>query len=120
MNKGSEVQKCKSKRAELIQEIHELYKKDKWFLDRRQCTNWINRNGMKPTKENVERWKKESGEFRSEISPKSLASFWLAHIPTDHLFYIISVGKDMRNRNQSFNKWLFWALKVDKENNCVV
>lgn len=103
----------KSQRNELMKEIHELYVADKWLLDRANCAKWLSRKKMKPIVANVEKWKKESGEFRKPITPASLASFWLSHIPTEDLFYILSIGKDKKQRNESFNRWLFWSLKTE-------
>lgn len=101
----------KSQRAELMQQIHEFYLKDKWVNDRKLCAKWLSRKKMKPTKENVEIWKKESKEFRKPITAKSLASFWLCHIPTHDLYYIVSIAKDKKERGESFNRWMFWSIK---------
>lgn len=103
----------KSRRNEMMKEIHEFYTKDKLRTDKINCYRWLRRNKLKVTKENVERWKKTSGEMRKEISPATLASFWLSHIPTNDLPYIISIARDMERRKENFNKWLFWAIKAN-------
>ena len=39
----------------------------------------------------------------------------LSHIPTKDLYYITSQARDMKNRGESFSKYLFWAIKVKKQ-----
>ena len=36
----------------------------------------------------------------------------LAHIATQDLYYILSVGKDYKNRHGSFSKYFFGSLKI--------
>lgn len=105
------VKKYRSSRNKLMEELHQFYKDDKYILDRQAYAKWLFRNKLKPSPENIQKWKKTSGEYYPEITPASFASFWLGHIPTDHLYYLISIAKDKKNRKESFNKWLFWALK---------
>lgn len=100
-----------SQRNEFMKELHEAYLQDKYNLDKLNYVRWLKRNKFSPSTENIARWKKGSGEFRTPITPKSFASFWLAHIPTHDLYYLVSIARDKQNRKESFNKWLFWALK---------
>ena len=103
---------AKSSRNEFMAQIHQFYLDDKFISDRLNYAKWLRRNKLKPCQENIDKWKKTSGEFRKPITPASLASFWLAHIPTTDLYYLISIAKDKKNRKESFNKWLFWAIKA--------
>jgi len=100
----------KSQRNALMKELHELYLADKLVNDKKNCATWLSRRKMKPLVTNVDKWKKESGEFKTPITPASLASFWLCHMKTEDLFYLISIAKDKANRKESFNKWLFWSI----------
>ena len=43
---------------------------------------------------------------------KQLFAIKLSHIPTEDLPYVISVGKDYKNRHGSFSKYLYGSLKV--------
>lgn len=79
--------KSKSERSELMEQLYNFYLQDKEILD------------------------KKSKIVRKPISIKSFVSFWLSHIPTRDLYYLISIAKDKQARGQSFNKWLFWSLK---------
>lgn len=109
------VSKHKSSRTEMMATLYEFYEKEKYNTDKLAYANWLYRNKLKPSFENIEKWKKTSGEYRKQITSKSFASFWLSHIPTGDLYYLISIAKDMENRKQSFNKWLFWSLKTKKD-----
>ena len=64
-------------------------------------------------------------EITNEINKERIGTKWkqttisligikLAHIPTKDLYAIISMGKDYKNRNGSFSKYLFGSLKVNK------
>lgn len=102
-----------TKRNEMMKELHEAYLRDKYNSDKINYVRWLKRNKFAPSTENIARWKKSSGEFRTPITPKSFASYWLAHIPTSDLYYLISIAKDKANRKESFNRWLFWAIKTN-------
>ena len=39
----------------------------------------------------------------------------LAHIPTQDLYFVFSVGMDYKKRNGSFSKYLFGSIKVQNE-----
>ncbi len=45
-----------------------------------------------------------------ELSTKRLC-MKLAHIPTKDLSFLVSMGKDMHNRNQSFAGYLLYSIK---------
>lgn len=42
---------------------------------------------------------------------KKLFAIKLSHIPTEDLPYVISVGKDYKNRHGSFSKYLYGSIK---------
>lgn len=116
-DRGLQFQKTgrgKTQRNELMKQIHDCYIKDKWLSDRANCAKWLSIKRLSPTKENVDVWKKQSGEYYKPITPASLASFWLGHIKTEDLFYIVSIAKDKINRKENFVKWLFWSLRAEK------
>lgn len=94
-----------------MQELHEAYLNDKRTLDKTNYVRWLKRNKFAPSTDNIARWKKTSGDFKNPITPKSFASFWLGHVPTTDLYYLVSIAKDKQHRKESFNKWLFWALR---------
>lgn len=43
---------------------------------------------------------------------KQLFAIKLSHIPTEDLPYVISVGKDYKNRHGSFGKYIYGSIKV--------
>lgn len=106
------TQHPRSQRAELLGQIYEIYeqdyKKQKWL----EYLAWLKANKYQHSAKTVAQYKKIS---YPKISISSFCSYWLSPIPTDDLFYILSEAKDIRNRNGSFNKWLFYNLKVVKD-----
>lgn len=44
------------------------------------------------------------------MSPRVFA-IKLGHIPTNHLYFLTSVCRDMKKRGKNFSKYLFWAIK---------
>lgn len=114
-NEGVTFSETKRKsRNDWIKEIYEFYLKDKKNLDINQYKRWLLRNKKRHSLSNAEHWKTSSKEWRKPITDKSFASFWLSHIPTSDLPYISSIARDKLNRGESFNKWLFWAIKSDR------
>lgn len=110
-----------SKRAEFVSEIFNIYssetqrlfrKKENW---KRYC-NWARENKLADNQENQTKFKKTK-LFIKEHSLKTICYF-LAPIPTSSLDYIVSVAKDMQNRNQNFSGYLMGNLIIKKEN-CV-
>jgi len=49
----------------------------------------------------------------NKIKPRAVA-IKVSHIPTKDLYYILSQGKDYKNRQGSFNKYFFGSIKVNK------
>jgi len=98
-----------SQRSELLGQIYEYYKisykKNTWH----DYLVWLGKR--KNTPQLIEEFKK-SKAYHKQIDVGSFCSFWLCHIPTEDLWYLLSIAKDMDKRNQNFNRWLFWSLRV--------
>lgn len=105
-----EIKLDTNQRRVLMKELYEHYETEWKFQTWQNYKNWLAQNKLKPCFENQEKFKKSAFYF-IKITPKSFASFWLGHIPTNDLHYLVSIAKDKRNRKESFNRWLFWALK---------
>lgn len=101
--------KFKSQRSEYLSELYQFYEKDYKIQMWKDYVAWLKTNRKKHSKSTIEEYKVI--HFK-RISLKTFCSFWLGHIPTDDLYYLISIAKDKDNRGESFNRWLFWSLKV--------
>ena len=101
----------RSERNELFNQLYAFYekswKKNMWI----DYIAWLKKNHFKHSKEKVLAYKKVA---YPKISEKSFCSYWLGHIPTNDLYYLVSIAKDKDNRGENFNRWLFWALKIEK------
>lgn len=104
-----------SQRGSYTQEIYDIYssetqrlfrKKENW---KRYC-NWARENKLSDNKENQAKFKKTK-LFIKEHSLKTICYF-LSPIPTSSLDYIVSVAKDMQNRNQNFSGYLMGNLII--------
>lgn len=109
-NRSENISNPKSQRAEIISQIYEYYLLDNKKQNWKNYIKWLKCNKLKHSKDNMSIFKKTK-EYHKNIPIKSFCSFWLSHIKTFDLFYILSIAKDKNNRNESFNKWLFWSLK---------
>lgn len=98
-----------SQRAELFSQLYQIYELDFKKQTWKNYLKWLKEKRFKHSKEKVQEYKKI---MYKKITVASFCSFWLSHIPTEDLYYLLSIAKDMQNRNQSFNKWLFYNLKV--------
>lgn len=102
-----------SQRSDLLRQIYEYYqksyKKNTWF----NYLKWLKENKKEVSEETQNEFRKTK-LYHKQIDTRSFCSFWLGHIPTEDLWYLLSIAKDMDNRNQNFNKWLFWSLRVNK------
>lgn len=102
-----------SQRSELFRQLYEFYekgyKKNTWH----DYLSWI-RETKKPNNKETQNEFRKTKLFHKQIDIRSFCSFWLGHIPTEDLWYLLSIAKDMDKRNQNFCKWLFWALKANK------
>lgn len=109
----------KSERAELIKQIYEIYtspherilrRKENW----KRYISWLKENKVPHTKEKVLEFKKNK-KFIKERNVKSIC-FFLSHIPTKDLYFIISQMKDKKNRGYSASAYLFSSTQWTKSN----
>lgn len=100
-----------SQRSELLRQLYEYYeksyKKNTWH----DYLSWLREFKKENNKETQDEFRKTK-LFHKQIDTRSFCSFWLGHIPTKDLWYLLSLAKDMNNRDQNFNRWLFWALRA--------
>lgn len=99
----------KSERAELLSQLYQFYEEDYKIQKWKEYVGWLKQNRKKHSLEMIEEYKRIS--FK-KISLKTFCSYWLSHIPTDDLYYLVSFARDKHNRKESFNRWLFYNLKV--------
>jgi len=104
--------KTLNQRQELFAELYNYYEKDYKKQAWKSYVQWLKQNRIKHNKISIQEYKKIA--FK-KITVKSFCSFWLSFIPTVDLWYLVSIAKDMDNRGQSFNRWLFWAIKVQDD-----
>lgn len=101
--------KVKSQRADLLGQLYDFYEKDYSVQTWKEYVRWLKDNRKKHCKDTVAQYKKVA---YPKITVKSFSSYWLSHIPTEDLYYILSIARDKHNRSESFNRWLFWSLKA--------
>lgn len=99
-------EKALNERQAELQAIYELYVKHQ------KINNWKQYRKLykEDTKGNQERFVKSS-EYYPPM-PVKVFAIKLSHMPTQDLYFLESVAKDMLNRGQNFNKWLFYNIKV--------
>lgn len=107
------IPKARSERASLFGELYEFYEKDYKRQTWLSYIKWLKENRFKHNKERVMQYKKVAFP---KITIKSFCSYWLCHMKTEDLYYLISIARDHDHRGTSFNRWLFWALKADSQN----
>lgn len=112
--KNFQIKKQKtSERAELIKEIYEIYTSDTQRIHRKK-ENWkryiqfLKENRIPDSKQAQSKFKR-SKKYIREHNIKSFAYF-ISIIPTPDLYYILSVAKDMNNRNQNMSAWIISNL----------
>jgi len=98
-----------SQRNDILRQIYSFYDSDREvFLTKKK--NWkryiefLKENKLKDTKENQERFKK-SKKFIKKMSSSTVAYF-VSHIPTNDLYYVLSVVKDKSFRNESVGAYI--------------
>ena len=116
LNREKEVL-CKSERAELTKQIYEIYcspherilrKKENW----KRYIKYLKENRTPHSLEALKTFKKKS-HYIKEQPVKSLC-FFISHIPTKDLYFIISEMKDQKNRGKSASAYLFSSLSTKK------
>jgi Mg/Co/Ni transporter MgtE len=98
-----------SQRNDILRQIYSFYDSDREvFLTKKK--NWkryiefLKENKIKDSKENQERFKK-SKKFIKKMSSSTVAYF-VSHIPTNDLYYVLSVVKDKSFRNESVGAYI--------------
>ena len=98
-----------SQRNDILRQIYSFYDSDREvFLTKKK--NWkryiefLRENKIKDSKENQERFKR-SKNFIKKMSPSTVAYF-VSHIPTNDLYYVLSVVKDKSFRNESVGAYI--------------
>lgn len=105
------IPEYKSERASLIKEIYSYYELQ-WKKDTfHNYLKWAREHKYPNTIEFREDFKNTKNYFPKK-EMKEFCSRYMCFIKENRdLNYVISIAKDMQNRKQNFNKWLFWALK---------
>ena len=98
-----------SQRNDILRQIYSFYDSDREvFLTKKK--NWkryiefLRENKIKDSKENQERFKR-SKKFIKKMSSSTFAYF-VSHIPTNDLYYVLSVVKDKSFRNESVGAYI--------------
>lgn len=102
--------RSRSERAELLGQLYTFYQKDYKKQTWKTYVTWLKENKKKHSKDMMEVFKKTKSYYPI-IKEKSFFSYWIGHVPTRDLYYLLSIAKDKDNRRESFNKWLFFNLK---------
>lgn len=98
-----------SERNDVVRQLYQLYdsgqedtlrKKDNW----KRYVAWLKENKIRDSKELQEKFKRNK-KFLKKISEKNFA-FFLSHIPTKDLYYVLSICKDLAIRNKSIGKYI--------------
>lgn len=103
-------------RNDILKQIYAFYDTEQEVVLTKKA-NWrryiqeLKNHAWRDSKEHQQHFKK-SKLFINKISPSSMA-FFLSHIPTQDLWYILSVAKDKSFRNESVGAYIM-GLQVKK------
>lgn len=102
-----------SERAQITKEIYEIYisARQKIFRKKQNWTRyiqWLKDNRTLNSPEAQKKFKK-SKQYIREHDIKTFC-FFLSPIPTADLYYVLSVAKDMNNRNENFGGYIMANL----------
>lgn len=106
-----------SERNDVVRQLYQLYdsskedtlrKKDNW----KRYVVWLKENRFRDSKETQDRFKKNK-KFLKKVSESNFA-FFLSHIPTKDLYYVLSVCKDLSQRGKSIGKYII-GLSIPKK-----
>lgn len=104
-----------SERTDVVRQIFEVYQSDRTG---RKIENWkrfclfCREKKIKNTSDTRKAFKKTS-LFIRESTPRNLA-VKLSHIPTQDLYYILSVSKDRLSRHESVGGFIFGSIKQNR------
>ena len=107
----------RSPRTQVVKEIYQLYdtiseKKLRRSANIERYRLWLRQFHMKHSKESYVSFSKTK-MFIKPITPASMA-FFLSHIKSQDLYYILSVAKDKSNRNESIGAYIQGLSKIKK------
>lgn len=102
-----------SERAELIKELYALYQSPRQKNHRKKA-NWKRycawcKTQKNADSENARKAFKKSKQYLREQRINTFC-FFLSPIPTKDIYYLLSVAKDMENRNQDLSSYLMGNL----------
>lgn len=103
---------AKSQRNDLMNQIYSFYLTDqervhnkKYRLKLYQV--WLKENKYRHTMERALEFKKTKTYKNTKgFTPKTMACFFLSHVKTKDLFYVLSVAKDKYMRNESVGMYI--------------
>lgn len=107
-----------SERTDLFRQIYSFYDTTQEENHRKRA-NWkryiqyLKENKLRNSKETMQKFKK-SKSFLRKITAQSMAIFWLNHVLTPDLYYVLSVVKDKSFRNESVGGYIC-SLYTDKK-----
>jgi hypothetical protein len=110
----------RSEREKLLNDLYSLYDTMQEAQLRkmeniRRYKLWLKERRVKNTKENQEAFMR-SRSFCRKI-PKSRFWYFVSHIPTKDLYYILSVSRGKFHRGESIGAFIFSLVKHEKSNN---
>jgi hypothetical protein len=112
----SKKEKTLNERQTLLKELYDVYVLENKFENYYRYSKWLGK--VKICTEKVEEFKKVKLPIEKKyIKPITSAFFAikLSHIPTEDLYYLVSVKKDSVHRKgytrSSFTKWLWFSIK---------
>lgn len=108
--KESSPKKKGGERHALLGEIFEIYQSESERTKRkvenwRRYVAWLKSWRIPDSKESRKKFKRTKG-FLKELPISGFARF-ISHIPTQDLYYVVSMSKDTSNRGFSAIAWLF-------------
>ena len=103
-----------SERAEIIKDIYTIYTSSVQRVHRKKANwkryiAWLKQNKIPDSKENQLKFKK-SKNFIKEHDIKRFC-FLISHLKEKDLYYVLSIAKDMENRNENFGAWIMSLRK---------
>lgn len=111
-------EKPKNQRNDLLKQIYSFYDTEQEVVHTKKA-NWkryvlhLKENKIKDSQEQQVKFKK-SKKFLKKHSPSTIA-FFLSHIPTKDLWYILSVAKDRVYRNESVGVYIIGLSYTQKK-----
>lgn len=110
-----------NQRQDLFKQIYSFYDTGQEIIHRKKY-NWkkyvefLKENRIPNTPENIKKFKR-SKKFQKKMSAKTMACYWLSHVKTPDLWFVLSVAKDKAFRNECVSAYIMSlsTWKVDKK-----